>query len=127
MRGFNFNRYPLKMPSYKSMESHFAGMGIDIQEVRNTLEAGRKVLLQSEAVQKFEKGCYFPPSVYELRLVAMNIVLRGHGIVGIKSKRNQYADYINMGDTYVPTIIWYNGMCHFTTVGDFMEKRRELD
>lgn len=64
-------------------------------------------------------GCY---SRRELRLALLNKVLGGFGVESICNKDGKYLDYINFGDTYDTTIIFWNNRYIVSSWGDIVEK-----
>lgn len=60
------------------------------------------------------------PGTERLRLAALNHALGMHGIESMRVG-NQYAQYLNSGDCYNETVIFYNGRYRVQTVADFVE------
>lgn len=82
---------------------------MDDQEKQLLLEVTNKTFSPHyfKSVQELKKFCLNPPSQLQKQLVAINELLEGHGIehhVAEEIGRDFY--YINMGDQYVPTIIY---------------------
>ena len=84
-----------------------------------------------ESNAKWIKQCFNRPSDQELEMNALNELLDGHGVEAIKLEGayvNRYWDdciatYINMGDTYITTIVFntVNQSYELTSWGDFYE------
>ena len=77
-----------------------------------------------ESVSNWVSRCYNRPSNSELRMEALNEILGGFGVEGVFSDDSitepAFA-YVNMGDTYDPTIVLYNGSYRVTSWGDTVE------
>jgi hypothetical protein len=61
------------------------------------------------ATRAWLRACYNTPHIAELRLAALDELLEGFGVETIdpaETKNGFRIDYINMGDPYVPTIIY---------------------
>lgn len=127
MRGFRVDRYPPRIPTEKSIRLHFENPEIDPKEVRKVFKTSLEELYQYKSVIEYRKGCYHEPTMGDMRRVAMNEVIQGHGVEACCSKGGKFAEYINMGDIYNATVVWYHGMCYFTTLGGFLEGRKEFE
>lgn len=85
-----------------------------------------------ERVRQYSDSCYHIPGFLTLTLEALNVILQGHGIEAIRGRYvDRYWDdiqfeYVNMGDTYIPTIGYDTERKRFvlTTWGDFVEHNR---
>lgn len=112
-----------KTPSIERLESYFPGKG---KELRAILD-GTKEPTEYPAVEKWVSQCLNRPRFLELQLAAVNALLEGHGVESIQ-KTGTYgtpeAQYINMGDTYNPTVIWDDGRASWfiESWGDWLEK-----
>ena len=90
-----------------------------------------------KSVKHLRKQCYNPPDTLTERLEALNELIEGFGIEAIRIE-NYYHDrywdnciglYVNMGDTYILTIIYnvIDNQFEFTSWGDFYEfKEQEI-
>lgn len=84
-----------------------------------------------EANEKWIKQCFNRPSDNELAMNALNELLEGHGVEPIRLEGayvNRYYDniiasYVNMGDTYITTIVFDHVSQSYliTSWGDFYE------
>lgn len=66
------------------------------------------------------------PKVSDIKLAALNDILCGHGIESMETANTgEYADYINMGDMYVPTVVWWRGRLSLCEggIGGFIESQ----
>jgi len=74
-------------------------------------------------VQNWLSKCYNSPNISELKMCALSELLGGYGVEGYSEESNVFLfDYINMGDTYTPTIIRQAGKYYLSNWGTFAEK-----
>jgi hypothetical protein len=73
--------------------------------------------------------CYHRPSDEELKMKAFNQILEGHGVEALRGEwRNGYwcdivLVYVNMGDSYVNTIIHHRDRGFFvSSIGGYIER-----
>lgn len=85
---------------------------------------------QYESTLKWFNSLYRAPKTYELRLELLNTCLGYYGAESIKINddslgihASDYITYLNSGDTYNNTIIYYAGVYYLSTLGDFVEKK----
>ena len=107
-------------PSRKTLEATFPGKG---KELRNLID-GTVNPTEYDSVISLCTRVYQHPTHSYMLIVAINEVLEGHGIECIyprDSKHPSY-DYINMGDSYTPTILLRNdGKLIVSSWGDIVE------
>ncbi len=63
----------------------------------------------------------FVESLPFARMLAMNTAGNFHGVEAMESTQGEYADFLNAGDTYAPTVIYWRGRFRVQSVGDFVE------
>jgi hypothetical protein len=93
--------------------------------------------LTHPAVVAWAEQCYHDPrrnsdSHAECQMVAINAELEGYGVEAIEGRyidhyhHNIQAAYVNMGDTYTPTILFDNErrMFRVTNWGDWVEQNQ---
>ena len=108
----------MAIPSIKTLSAVFS----EPKKAREILELTRARLLELPAGAERARGCYNPPPTYDIRLHCLNAIDRGlHGVESIESTAGQYADYLNTGDTYAPTVIYWRGAYRVQSIGDFIE------
>lgn len=113
------------MKSVKKIAEYFEWLEIEeAKQVRGLIE-GTIDPDTFESVQNWCKQCYNEPPKHEKIMAALNEVLGGFGIETTDNPKNSddYIEYINVGDTYIPTILYYNGKFIFSTWGDFVERK----
>ncbi len=107
-------------PSEKTLETAFPGKG---KELRNLID-GTVNPTEYDSVISLCTRVYQHPTHSYMLIVAINEVLEGHGIECIyprDSKHPSY-DYINMGDSYTPTVLLRNdGKLIVSSWGDIVE------
>lgn len=55
------------------------------------------------------------------RMLALNEAGHFYGVESIGNTSGEYADYLNSGDSYTSTIIYWRGRYRVQSVGDFIE------
>jgi hypothetical protein len=117
-----------------SVETIAAALGVDevtAQELRGLIK-GEIAPDSYPGVVAWIKECHNRPYLIEQVLQALNVVLGGYGVEGIRSRR-AWSDfwhdtkflYVNIGDSYANTIIFDTETERFKTgsVGDLLEGR----
>jgi hypothetical protein len=76
--------------------------------------------------QRIGRHMYNPHSMRELKLHLLNIVLNGYGVEYIRENGDYMChggiDYINFGDPYVTTILFYDGRFSVGDWGSIVER-----
>ena len=92
-------------------------------------ETDKEALSSYESVKKLVNQCYNPPSLFNCRLVALNELLGGCGIEYVPNYDEGFPDiggidYVNMGDSYIMTIIYDHEREEFiiSSYGDYLEE-----
>jgi len=116
----------MNLPSVKTLNSAFPGMGKDLRRI---LELNRKELKQHPAGEKRARECYNPPKTYDIRLHVLDAVAETCGVEYMAHEndtfRSNYGfDYLNVGDLYIPTIIRFcqTGRYIVACCGDIVER-----
>lgn len=82
--------------------------------------------MEFKAVQEWcEQSYHVPPRQSEQVMCALNEVLKGYGVEMLVDKRDKVrAEYVNMGDTYLPTVLYdlKRGRFEVMSWGDFVEE-----
>jgi hypothetical protein len=112
----------MNTPSIKTLSMVFA----DPKQAKKILLMSRKELLQTEAGKARDLECYNPPKTYDLRLTVLDSIEPGlYGFEGIECTNqdafDEWASYLNTGDSYAPTIIYWRGRYRVQSIGDFIE------
>lgn len=113
----------MRKPSVKTLSLAF---GDKAREARQLFEANRKTILQNPAARAREDQAFNPLPSYVLRLEALNSLGGFHGVEACETERGEYADNLNAGEMYAPTVIRWRGVYRVQSLGDFLEKSREV-
>lgn len=100
------------------------------QSNRATLETLATQPEYTKVNQWINEFRYHPLKTHEIRLELLNSCLNLHGVESIKINEeslgmyaSDYVTYLNSGDSYNNTIIYYKGRYILSTLGDFLEKK----
>jgi hypothetical protein len=108
----------MRMPTVKTLQSI---PDADHKRMREILKMTRTELLCIPVCEARDSECYHPPKTWDLRMAALNEAARTFGYESCESENREYAEYLNTGDSYVPTIIYWRGRYRVQSVGDFIE------
>lgn len=108
-----------RRPSVKTLRRCF---GDKAREAKRALHMSRQELLETyDAAGRRLRECYNPPQTYDIRLETLNAIGDFHGVEGVQAKNGRWASYLNTGDTYNDTLIYWNGHYRVQSLGDFVE------
>ena len=107
----------MRKPSIKTLSS----ICENPKAVRAVFEMTREQLRETEAGAARCADCYHAPKTYDIRLHVLNNVAGFHGVEAMQTGNGRYADYLNAGDSYAPTIIYWDGQYRVQSIGDFVE------
>lgn len=115
----------MRLPSVKTLSTIF---GDKAKEARRLLEVDTREI-QTDAALELRRQCYNPPAKYMVRFVSLDVLGEFHGVESIEFTNGEFADYLNAGDTYEPTLIYWRGAYRVQSMGDFVEtmERRGLN
>jgi hypothetical protein len=100
-------------------------------EARRILEMSRAELEALPAGAARVRECYHPPQTWDLRMRCLDALGCGtYGVEGFETtKRNTYGagspewcNYLNTGDTYAPTLVYFCGSYRVASWGDIAER-----
>jgi hypothetical protein len=115
------------IPSVKTLSAVF---GDNAKTARKVLEMTYDEIVRFRIdrliiTNDLEGKCYHRPTLMELILDTLNALADTHGIEHIdmcrKDGTSQYLTYLNTGDMYTPTIVFWNGMYRVADVGTKVE------
>lgn len=105
-------------------------LGIELekaQKIRDLFD-GRILPEEFRSVQQRIMECYNEPPQPDLIMEALNEIIGGYGVEGC-GKVGNYHDcpllYVNVGDTYLPTICYFFDSYHYCSWGDAIERLEE--
>lgn len=66
--------------------------------------------------------CFNSPTWHDVRMNILDSIEPGlYGVDCAETVSGEYADYLNAGDSYTPTIIFWQGNYRVQSIGDFIE------
>ena len=79
------------------------------------------------AVETWGRQCYHRPSRHELKMAALDAILGTFGVEAAfeDGKVWPYLEWLNVGDPYVPTVVYTNGRYKIACYGDFIQEAGE--
>lgn len=99
-----------------------AAVFTDAKAARRVFEMTRAQLVETDAGRARVAECHNPPKTYDVRLHVLDALEPGLcGVESLESTAGEYADYLNTGDTYAATVIYWRGAYRVQSVGDFVE------
>lgn len=105
-------------PSIKTLEQAFPD---NAREARAVLKMGRAQLEKHPAGAARVRECYHTPQNWDVRLHVLNDVGNFHGLESIEDNKGERVYYLNAGDMYAKTIIYWRCRYRVQTLGDFIE------
>lgn len=115
-----------RKPSVKTLRQCFA----DPNRARKILEMTRYQLSALPICSELLRANFGIRETWELRMVALNSAGDFHGVETIETERqsngfsaDEYAEYLNAGDSYAPTVIYWRGKYRVQDVGTFIENQ----
>ena len=111
----------MRIPSVKKLALVF---GDKAKEARKILEMSRSELIELPAGAARVAECYHPPKTYDIRLHCLDALGETYGIEAQENNEGEFMDWLNVGDTYAPTIIRWRGNYLVSSWGDVVENPR---
>lgn len=112
----------MRTPSVKTLSAVFS----DPVEAKRILTMSHAELSAHPVGAERIHECYHHPKWYDVRLTVLNSIDPGlYGVESCETTGGEYADYLNTGDTYAPTLIYWRGNYRVQSIGDFIERQRE--
>lgn len=113
-----------RMPSINTLSEVFE----NAKEARRILVISRSALEYLPAAKARIDECYGRLSDDDIRMHTLNAIEAGlHGVESVKLG-DEYAEYLNVGEMYAATLIFWRGNYRVQSLGDFIEimERRGL-
>lgn len=85
---------------------------------------GFLLLDATDAGSRRIRECYRDPKTYDVRLHCLAALGVGFGFEHCSNNIGETMAYINMGDTYTPTLIYWRGAYRVACWGDMIENPR---
>ena len=93
------------------------------REARDILEMNRSQLENLPAGRERLAECYHRPATYDLRLTCLDAICESsHGVEAFQIKNGDVCEYLNTGDTYSVTLIYFKGRYRVASWGDIAER-----
>ena len=73
---------------------------------REELEA---LPLYEQYYQKYGRAMHHPHSLNEPKMHMLDIALGGYGVEAFETPHNGWCEYVNFGDPYIATVVWFGG------------------
>ena len=108
----------MRFPSLKALRANFRD---GCEDMRRIGKMSRAQLLETPAGAARNAECYHPPQTWDLRMVALNKAGEFGGVEHAETVGGEFASYLNAGDCYAPTIIYWRGRYRIACLGDFVE------
>lgn len=106
------------MPSIKTLEQAFPD---NAREARAVLKMSREGLELHPIGAARIKQCYHAPMTWDLRMSILDSIGGFYGVESLEGTRGEWAEYLNTGDMYACTIIYWRGRYRVQSLGDFIE------
>jgi hypothetical protein len=108
----------MRTPSIKTLSAVFD----DPAHAKRILRMPRAQLFETPAGAARDAACYNPPKTHDIRMTVLDSIEPGtYGVEYIAFVNGEYADYLNTGETYAPTLIRWRGRYRVQSMGDFIE------
>lgn len=108
----------MRFPSIATLSRVFD----NAREARKRLTMPYSELRQLPAAQARIGECYKPPKKYDVRMHCLNAIDSGlFGLEAIEFSNGEHADYLNTGDFYADTLLYWRGSYRVQSVVDFVE------
>ena len=132
--------YLLTMDGHKEVTEHAIKNFNSLQATPEQIQTVNYILNGTFDPENFQTVafwvsiCYNKPNSDELKLHAINEIIKGYGIESIRTskwKNGHWCDilctYVNMGDSYIPTVIHHRKHGFMvSSIGDVIEKNKHV-
>ena len=108
----------MRKPSVKTLRAAF---GENAPEARRIFEMSRAELKTRADVAEMVRASFHAPKTYILRLAALNACGDFHGVEAVRTSADEFAEFLNAGDSYAATVIYWRGRYRVQSLGDFVE------
>jgi len=97
----------------------------DPAAARAVFEMSRPQMELHEVGAARVRECSHAPPWFDVRLHILNSLDAGlHGVESVGSTKGEHAYYLNTGDRYADTVIYWRGKYRVQPLGDFIERNR---
>lgn len=121
-------------PSVRTLEELFKDNAKEARKIIDTRAFNSKGTLslrlwKFQSVKNRVNECHRMPGWLDLKLTALSELGEFFGVGAMETvKEWEYAEYLNAGDSYVATLIFWRGHWRVQSIGDFVEvmERRSI-
>lgn len=112
----------MNYPSIKTLSTIF---GDKAKAARQILEAtgSSQFIEEFPSTKSWRDSCLYRPKLHATKLHALNTLGDFHGVECAETVDGEWAEYLNAGDTYAGTIIFWRGRYIVQCLGDFVETK----
>lgn len=109
------------LPCHKTQED----IAEEFRRILKCEKTGRDILSDDyPSVAEYRKHCARPQRAM-VRMLALSDLIGAYGVESVETENTgEWADYVNTGDTYAPTVVFFRGTYRLSTLGDFIERSR---
>ena len=109
----------MRTPSIKTLSTVFS----DPKTAKRILQMARAQLCELPAGRARVTKCFNPPETENIRLHCLNAIEPNlYGVEWCKTTGGEYVDYLNVGDVYTPTLIYFRSTYRVESLGGFVER-----
>lgn len=108
----------MRMPSIKTLRAAF---GDAAPAARRVLKMSRAELCETPTGRARILECYARPATFDLRMTVLNSACETYGRESAETTMGEFADYLNVGEMYAATLIYWRGRYRVQSLGDFVE------
>jgi hypothetical protein len=112
----------MRTPSVKTLQTIF---GDKAKQAKALLTMSRYQLIDTPVGQARFNEWYHAPTTADLRMECLNALGEFHGVEGFDTRKG-LCMYLNAGDTYTPTLIYFTGTYRVACWGDIAERHCNL-
>lgn len=114
----------MRSPSVKTLREVF---GDKAREAKAVFRMSRNELLETPAGAARDKECFNPPETWDLRMNVLDALAGTFGIEEFRTRKGENVEYLNAGDTYAATIVYFRGNYYVGCWGDYAERHGTSD
>lgn len=114
----------MRIPTVKTLSAVF---GDKAKQARKILEMDGKQLRAEFESAGMLAGYYNPPNKKEMRMLLLDKLAETSGVEAVALGNGEIVDYLNAGDTYTPTLVFWRGNYSVTDWGTLVERHGSMD
>lgn len=115
------------LPSVKTLSEVF---GDNAKKARQVLEADKtklRELIVEFNLESWRRQFYNPPRIADVKLAILDKLANTCGTESFQVKNTDWCDYLNAGDTYAPTLVYFRGRYRVSSWGEIAERYGTFD